>query len=168
MSTFRIPILGPSTLPDTSGNVFFEPYPIKATNDRWKHGHWIFNDTSTRLELYGKFTIPQNYVGSSKVVIDWTTTATSGNVVWDYDYRAVGGDNAESLDQTGQDEAVTVTDAAPGAANRRLEVTITLTAGNFVAGDTVEFLVARDGADASDTMAAAAQLVDLLFEYSDS
>lgn len=168
MATHRIPIIGWNTLPDNSGNVFFEPYPVKATNDRWDHGHFIFNDTSTRLELYGLFHVPKNYVGTAKIIIVWTTTAITGNVVWDFDYRAVGGDDAESLDQTGQQEALTVTDAAPGATDRRMEVSIALTSANLAADDTVEFLLARDGADAADTMAAAAQLVGLLFEYADA
>lgn len=168
MATYRVPIIGHHTLPDTSGSVFFEPFPVKASNDRWKLGCWIFNDTSTRLELYSGFTVPKNYVGTAKVIIVWTTSATTGNAVWDFDYRAVGGNDAESLDQTTQDETVTVTDAAPGAAYRRLETSITLTAGNFAADDTVEYLIARDGADGSETLAAAAILWDVYFEYADA
>lgn len=162
--------MGYNTIPDASGNVFFEPYTIKATNDQWRHGHWIFNDTATRDLLYGLFNVPKNYVGTPLVVIVWTTTATSGNCVWDFDYRAVGGDDLESLDQTGTQEAVTVTDAAPSAANERMEVTIALTAGNFAVDDTVEFLIARDGAvgPGTDTIAAAVQLVGLYFQYNDA
>jgi hypothetical protein len=161
-------ILGHATLPDTSGNVFWEPYSVKATNDQWRHGVWIFNDTATRLLLYGQFVVPQNYVGSAKVYPVWTSTATTGNVVWDFDYRTVGGDDTTSLDQAGTEEALTVTDAAPTAAHRRLTPSMTPTAGNFSAGETVEFLLARDGANASDTMAAAVILFDLLFEYADA
>jgi len=168
MATHRIPILGWNTLPDTSGSVFFEPYPTKATNDRWDHGHWVFNDTATRLELYSLFNVPKNYVGTASIIVVWTSTATSGNVVLDFDYRAVAGNDTESLDQTTQDEQLTVTDAAPGAANRRLETSMSVTSSNLVADDTVEFLIARDGASGSDTMAAAAQLVGLYFQYADA
>ncbi len=111
--------------------------------------------------------MPENYVGSPVVRVRWTTTKTTGDVVWDFDYRAVGGDDAESLDQAGTQEAVTVTDSAPSAAHERLNVTVALTAGNFAAGDTVEFLLARDGADASDTLAGVAMLHEAFFEYSD-
>ena len=107
-----------------------------------------------------------NYVGNAKVIYVWTTTAITGNVVWDFDYRAVGGDNAESLDQATVQEAVTVTDAAPGATDRRMEVSINLTSANIAAGDTLEWLAARDGA-ASDTIAAAVGLVSLELEYTD-
>jgi len=167
MATHRIPILGWPTVPDSSGNVFFEPYDVKATNDVWKRLVLIFNDTATRIGVRGGFTVPKNYVGSPKIIVVWTATATTGNVVWDFDYRAVGGNDTESLDQTGVQESVTVTDAAPTAAHNRLEAALTLTAANLAADDEVEFELFRDGADANDTMAAAAIVFSVLFEYSD-
>lgn len=166
MAVHRIPILN-SVLPDTSGNVFPESYATKATNDVWQNSIWVFNDTDTRLLLYGSFAVPKNYVGTAKVIIVWTSTATSGDVIWDFDYRGVGSNDSESLDQAGVQEAVTVTDTAPGATDRRLEVSIDLTSANLAADDTVTFLFGRDGT-ASDTMAAAAILFDLLLEYADS
>lgn len=168
MATHRVPILDWSMSPDSTGNVTFEPYDIKATNDVWKALVGVYADTNTRLGLRGRFNVPKNYVGTAKLVAVWTSTATSGNVVWDCDYRAVGGNDAESLDQTSNQESVTVTDAAPGAANRRLEALLTLTSANLAVDDTVEFELFRDGADGADTMAAAALLFDLLFEYSDT
>lgn len=168
MATHRISILGASTLPDSSGNVFFEPYTIKATNDNWKHGHFVFNDTATRLGLYGVFNVPVNYVGTAKIVIVWTTTATSGDVEWDFDYRAVGGNDTESLDQATAQESVNSNDTAPSATDERMEIAINLTAGNFAASDTVEFGLFRDGTDSGDTIAAAVQLVGLYFEYADA
>src|SRR3972149_7171101 len=118
MSVHRMPILGWGTIPNSSGSVFFEPYNIKATNDVWDRLVCVFNDTATRIGLAGGFTVPKNYVGSPKIVVVWTSTATSGNVVWDCDYRAVGGDDSESLDQTGTQESVTVPDAAPPAVHK--------------------------------------------------
>lgn len=161
-------ILGVATVPDTSGNVFWEPASIKASNDQWPGLVCIFNDTSTRLGLRGRFTVPKNYAGSPKIIAVWTATATSGDVVWDFDYRAVGGNDAESLDQSGTQEAVTVTDTAPGAAHRRLGAEMALTAGNLAVDDEVQFELYRDGASGSDTMAAAAILYALLFEWSDA
>lgn len=168
MATHRIDILDWSQVPDTSGNVFPEGYDVKATNDVWDRMVWIFNDTATRIGLHGGFAVPKNYVGGATLVIVWTATATTGNVVWDFDYRTVGGNDTTSLDQTGTEQSVTVTDAAPGAANRRLEATVALTAANFAADEEVEFTLFRDGVDAADTMAAAAILFRLQFEYSDA
>lgn len=168
MATHRIPILNQFTRPDDSGNVFWEPFNVKATNDVWQMGVWVFNDTATRLALYGSFMVPQNYVGTASIILPWSSSATTNNVVWDFDYRAIGGDDAESLDQTGTQEAVTVTDAAPTAAWRLLVPSASLTATNIAAGDVVEFLIARDGANASDTMAAAALLFGAWFQYADA
>lgn len=168
MANHDISILGWNQAVASTGNVFYEIYAIKATNDVFPQHVLIFNDTATKDGVFGAFPLPQNYVGSPSVVIVWTSTATTGNVVWDFDYRAVGGNDAESLDQATYQESVTVTDAAPGAANRRLEVTIALTAGNFAAGDTVEFALSRDGTDGADTMTAAAILHDVLLRYADA
>lgn len=161
--TVRIPILDWHTIPDTSGQVFFEPYTIKASVDNWEHGHWIFNDNSTRNELFGVFAVPQDYSDGANVVIVWTTTATSGDVEWDFDYNAVGG--TETIDGTVQ-QSVNSADTAPSATDERTELTIALTDGNFAAGDTVTFLIARDASDGGDTITAVAvQLVELFFEY---
>lgn len=168
MATHEISILNHSAKPDTSGDVFIEPYSVKATNDNFDHNVLIFNDSGTRIGFYGMFQVPQDYVGTALIKPIWTSTATSGNCLWDFDYRAIGGDDTESLDQATNQESVTVTDAAPSAVNERLKPTITPTSGNFAAGDTVEFYFVRDGADASDTMAAAAMIFDVIFSYSDA
>jgi hypothetical protein len=165
MAVYRIPILGfanPSG--GTAGAVFAEPYAIKATNDVWNRMVWVFTDTATRDGLHAGFVVPKNYTGDPKFVVVWTSTVTTGNVVWDADYRTVAGDDANSLDQTSNEESVTVTDAAPGAAHRRMEATMPLTAANFVADDEVESALFRDGA-AADTLAGAVLLFQWLFEY---
>lgn len=167
MATHRIPILS-SAKPDGSGDVFFEPYSVKATNDQWDPLVLVFNDTSARDAIYGTFDVPQNYSSSADIVVVWTTTATTGDVEFDFDYRAVGGDDAESLDQTGTQESVNVADTAPSAAHERMAATLSLTDGNLAAGDTVEFLLARDGADAGDTISAAVVVFGAYFEYSDT
>lgn len=168
MAAHQIGIFSWNTIPDTSGNAFFEPYTVKATNDTWKHLVAVFNDTATRIGFYGAFTVPQNYVGTAKLVIQWTTTATTGDVEWDFDYRAVGGDDTESLDQATAQESVNLNDTAPSAVNERMTTTIDLTSANFAAGDTVEFGLFRDGTDAGDTIAAATQIHAALFQYADA
>jgi hypothetical protein len=168
MATHRISILGANTTPDSSGDVFFEPYPIKATNDFWNYLVAVFNDTATKNGLHGSFAVPQNYVGSASLVIVWTATATTGVVVWDVDYRAIGGNDTESLDQATAQESASSNDTAPSAVHERMEISVALTDGNFAAGDTVQFILSRDGVSASDTMAAAAIVHQVLFEYADA
>lgn len=168
MATHRIPILGFGTVPDASGDVFLEPYTIKATNAVWGRLVAIFNDTANRDGLRSGFVVPKNYVGSANLVVVWTSTATSGDVEWDFDYRAVGGNDSESLDQAGTQESVNANDTAPSAAHERMEISIALTDGNFAVDDEVTFELFRDGTDAGDTMAAAAIVFSVIFEYADA
>lgn len=169
MATIRVPILGFATSP-TGDDVFMEPASIKGTNGFFQGYVLVFNDSGADDECFGRFTVPQNYVGSANLVIVWTTTATSGDVEWGIAYRAVGGNDTESLDQaTAQESLLTGNnDTAPSAANERMEYSISLTDGNFAAGDTVQYILSREGADAGDTIAAAVRVYDLYFEYSDS
>lgn len=167
MATKRIGMIDWRAIPNATG-AFFEPYTVKATNDNWSHQPLILNDTSTRIGVSGVFDVPQDYVGSANLIVVWTTTATSGDVEFDLDYRAIGGNDTESLDQATAQESVNSNDTAPSAANERMEISIALTAGNFAAGDSVEFKFFRDGTDAGDTIAAAVQVHGLLFEYADA
>lgn len=165
MATHRIPILGWSAVPDASGDVFLEPYDVKATNDVWDRLVWVFNDTATRIGLHLGFTVPKNYAGTPKLVVRWTSTATSGDVEWDVDYRAVA--VGESLDQAGTQESANNNGTAPGSAHLLVETLITLSA-NFAVDDEVEFTLFRDGTDGGDGMAAAALVFQVLFEYADA
>lgn len=168
MATRRKSMLGWATVPDSTGEVFLEPYPIKATNDVWKNLVIVFNDSGTRIGIYGVFDVPQDYVDTANVVWVWTATAVVGDVELDFEYRAVGGNDTESLDQAGTQESVNQNDTAPSAIHERMELTDALTDGNFAAGDTVTFFAARDGTDGGDTMAAAMLLFGLFFEYNDA
>lgn len=175
MATHRIPILGWHTAPDTVGEVFFEPFPIKATNDVWDHLVCVFNQSSTRDGLHGAFTVPENYVGTANVVIVWSTAATTGDVEWDFDYRTTAtGDQSTTppiLDKTGTEQTVNANDTVTNTAATdwdRHEISIALTDGNFAGGDFVQFTLFRDQVDAGDTISVAVVLFELYFEYADA
>lgn len=171
MSVQQISILTANVVPDTTGRCWAETFDVAATNDVWKHLIFRFKDPSAAQAhgIYGQFVVPQNYIGTASVVPAWTSTATSGNCRWRFTYRTVGGDDTTSLDQAGNEEQLSLTDAAPGAALRRMIPTgLTLTSANFAIGETVEFLFERNDDTGTDTMAADALLFDLLFQYSDT
>jgi hypothetical protein len=174
MATHRIPILNFSTRPDDSGKTWFEALSVLGTNDVWKHlvgrvsQSGLNNDQlSTRVGFYGAFNVPKNFVGTAVLVIYWTGTVTSGNKVWDFDYRAISGDDAESVDQAGTQESVTGTDAMPSASLERNALSINLTSANFAVDDYVEFFLVEDGTDAADTAAGDALLLGAYFQYAD-
>ncbi len=168
MATHSIDMIGWPTSPDTSGDVFFEPYSIKSAGvGRWDEMQvGIFNDTANRNGLQGRFKVPKNYVGTANLIIDWTPdSATSGEVAWDFEYRAVAA--TQDFDQATQDEAVNVDGTAVGA-DDRVTNTISLTDGNFAVDDIVQWELFRDGTDADDDMSGAAILFGLYFEYADA
>lgn len=169
MATHYPSILGPNVKPDNSGNVWQEPYSIKATNDFWDFLTWVFaNSGAAKIVIHGTFIVPDNYVGTAKIIIFWTSQTITNNVVWDFAYRDITGNNTASLDQaTAQETVGSGAVAAPGATDRLMQTTLTLTAGNFVAGDIVEFRLSRDKSSGSDTLAGTVQLVDAAFSYTD-
>lgn len=165
-------MLAAGAAPDTTGDAYFEPYSILATNDIFRHlvlrlGASNSAQPTVKSGIYGRFTVPDDYLTTNTVtcVVSWTSTITSGDVVFDLDYRAVGGDNAESLDQATAQEALTVTDTAPSSANLRMVATMTFTASNLLAGDDVEFFFGRDGAAGGDTLAGSVIVHSLIFKY---
>jgi hypothetical protein len=145
--------------------VFFESYSVKATNDLLGGLVLIMNDSATRNGIRGRFQVPQNFVGSAKIIIDWTATATTGDVEFDFDYRAIAA--GETLDPATAQESVNINDTAPSTAHDRLTAEITLTDANFSVGDQVLFELFRDGTDAGDTMAASAIIFGVYLEYAD-
>lgn len=166
MATHRISFAN-CLIPDTSGSVYWQPASILDTNDKWPTDQvLIFADTSTLLLAYGHFQIPQNYVGTAKIILSYKTTVTSGNTLWTVDYRAVA--DGESLDQaTYQESLAGSATAVPGTTNLRKDISFTLTSGNLAAGDICQVVIGRNGAGA-DTAAASLQLVDAVFEFADA
>lgn len=168
MATFRLSIIGGFTAPTgTTGHPFPELSSVKHTNDLYPNFVWVFNDTSAKNSIAGRFTVPKDYVGTAKIVLSVYSTATSGNMVWDFDYRAIA-DN-ESTDPTTHQESVSSgAVAVPGTTLLRETISINLTSANLAVDDIVEFLLSRDGADAADTVAAALVLAEAYFEYDDA
>jgi hypothetical protein len=136
---------------------------LTQTNDRYAQLVVRYKDTSTKDCLGGSFTVPQNYSSAPSFLILWTTTATSGNAIWDLDYTAIAA-SGESFDPSADQESLTVTTAAPGSSQLGVSSSMSATAGNFSAGDLVQFKACRDGAS-SDTIAADLIAYTILFQY---
>jgi hypothetical protein len=165
MATHRLNILNWATLPDTSGNVWFEPAAVTQTNDRYAQLVARFKDTSTKDSLGFRFQVPQNYVGTGKFYVCWTSTATSGNAIWTVDYSSAA--QSASLDPSADEESLTVTTAAPGSSQTGVVSSMTATAADLAAGDECQGKLSRNGAG-SDTIAADLVVYDFYFEYTDA
>ena len=169
MAVHTIPILGASTLPDTSGSVYQEPVALNLqANDRYPALCYVFADTGTRLVLGTTFRVPDDYVGTAKILLYWATTVTSGKVVWEFNYTSIAA--GETTDPSTDQEAVTSTGTTVNGTARFLAIeTITLTSANLAALDLVQCGIARDGSDATnDTAAASAYLLGAFFQYADA
>lgn len=126
----------------------------------------VFPDGSTKIGASCRFKVPQNYVGTPKFTVRWKTTATTGDVVWDVDYNAIAVN--EPGDPSAYTESLTGTDTADATARDLNDCEMSATAGNFAVGDTVFVTVSRDLVNASDTLAASAELVECWFSYADA
>lgn len=167
MATFILPLFNAHTLPDTTGSSYFEPSNVTLlVNDRYNHLVLALASQIARHGVGGKFRVPQNYVGTPKIEIEWVTTANSGDAIFDIDYTAIA--DGESYDPSADQQTATVTDTAAGTARLLNRATITLTAANFAAGDEVQFVLVRDAAEPLDTLAATAWIVGAYFSYTDT
>lgn len=164
MATITPDIFGALSLPDTSGNVWWEPASITQTNDRYPQGIWRFKDTATKISVGFRFIVPNDYSSGMTFGLVWTSTATSGNVVWTVDYSSAS--KTSSLDPSADEENLTTTSAAPGSSQTGVNPTLAATGANFAAGDVVQGKLSRDGASGSDTMAADAVLYGFYLSYS--
>jgi hypothetical protein len=163
MATHILPV--PLEIGSTA-DVFHEPASINfGANDRYPVEVVVFKDTATRIGCGFKFRVPQNYVGTPKLLVEWATTATTGTADWEADYTAVA-DN-ESLDPSADQEAVGATGTAPGTARLREVTELTLTGSNLAVGDIVLGTLFRDGSE-SDTIAASLYVFGLYFSYADA
>lgn len=165
MALHRVNILTWAALPGTSGNVWIEPAAVTQTNDRYPQNVLRFKDSATKDSCGFRFDVPLNYVGTPKFYVRWTTTATSGNVVWNVDYSS--GTATASYDPSADEESLNVTTAAPGSSQTGVESSMTATAANIAAGNVCQGILARNGAG-SDTVAADVVVYALFFEYSDT
>jgi hypothetical protein len=166
MATVIADVFGALQLPDTSGNVWAEPAALTQTNDRYPQLLWRYKDTGTKISVGFRFIVPNDYVGSPVFGLVWTSTATSGDVVWDLDYSCAA--RTASLDPSADEEALTVTSTAPGSSQTGVSPTVSATAANLSAGQVIQGSLSRDGASGSDTMAADAVLYGFYFQYANT
>ena len=164
MATHRLFIRAIGFLPDTTGNVYPKPGALDGY-DRFSNEILAFKDSGTRIGAVTTFLVPKNYVGTPKGYVVWSSIATTGDVVWDVDTKAVA--DGESLDPSTDDDAQTVTTTTPGTARLRKDSTVTFT-GTYAADDEVLVSVYRDGVQAADTLAAEALFEGFVFEYADA
>ena len=105
-----------------------------------------FVDASTTSVLLNA----QVLAASTDVIIVWSATPTSGDVVWQAEYL----ETADNADMDAAFASATTTDAVSAVADGQVKTTISLT--GLTVGNTLLLKISRLGGDGSDTLAATA------------
>lgn len=166
MATNRTRIVpGAGGIPDSSGDVYWRPWSTVTgvTNDVWQHQVLTFLASGTSAKYYGTFVVPKDYNTSPQIIVRWASGSLTGAVKFNFFYVAREAGEA-SLDDSSEDETASTTETA-STAKELVEGSISLTAGNFSGEDLVQFYLERNSGDAADTLAQAAHVFDVLFEY---
>jgi len=162
MATRSIPILG-NAIPDSSGKVYWQPYSISDSGAVIDPQILVFTNSGTKDGARLSFFVPDNYVGSPVLIPKWTADATTGTLTWDWSLLSL--EDGEDVGGAATRTTETGTETKSGTAFLLQSHSITLTAGDYEAGDLVNAEIFRDSV--TDTMAAAALLFGLKFQYSD-
>lgn len=165
MATHRIPILGPNSTPET--DVFQDRIgnQIAATNEIGNQLAFVLGDGAADVGIFANFEVPQNYVGTGKVIAKGILDGAMTSVTLGLGVQAIyvvdneAGDAAYGTADLGE----ITTDHADKDA-----VTITITLSNVApaAGDALYFYFFIDVS--VTTYTGNLLLTDLLFEYADA
>ena len=169
MATHRLPIMGATVLPDTTGQCYMNNInnEMALATSLARNLVMTFKDPSADTGFYGTFQVPQNYVDSAVLkifgLLDGTVAATS--VDFEFSYRALA-DN-ESVEQGWQASETGDSGNTNGWTNEDLcLISITLTDGNFAAGDEVFYYLKRD--QGTDDFVGDFHVTGVYFEYADA
>lgn len=125
-------------------------------------GVYDFDDMAAEY-LWNRFKLPDDWTGTMSLALYWSTSATTGNVVWQLETACVA--DGESID-AGWNTAQTITDAAKGTTTRINVATLaSVTTTGCAAGEIFKFRLFRNPAHASDTIAATARLYHFELTY---
>jgi hypothetical protein len=171
MATGTVPLtIESAVLPDgSSGNAAPGLVVIQGTESNPKKHFLVATfDSATDEHLWWAFRMPANYASGGAVKLAWmANTASANSVVWGASLGAVSAGDADTPVEHANAAASTATTAADNTEARRLLATsITLSnLDSVAAGDYVFLLVYRDPDNGSDTLAADAELIGAVFEY---
>lgn len=160
-----------ATPPDgSSGNAAPGIARIQGTETNPKKHFLVAQfDAATDEHLHFAFQVPQDYASGGSVRLKWmTNSASANNVVWGARIGAVTAADADTPVEHAAATAATTTTAGNATEARRLiETTISLAGvlDSIAAGDMAFLIVYRDADNASDTLAADAELISVAFEY---
>lgn len=169
MATHRISMLGPNTIPDASEGVFFAPLSSQLALTNVKATLVIVMKEPAGAGdqgFEGKFQIPQNYVGSETIVIDYILDGAPSTLLVGFGIQFLAVINDETADAAYGTERIVSEN--PGEVDEDLvEETIDVTAETFAAGDEVFYKFFIDDSVATP-YTGNVLLTGLYFQYADA
>ena len=172
MANHELTILNANCAPDSSGKVFFAPLETVLSLGTATFGTTLGCvmgfPTGSDVGIYGKFTIPRNYVGTPVLVIRGVLDGTPANVLG-FGLQQTGGiADSEAVDIAYEAEDVASNSTWTGYADEDMyEETIAITPTSaYAIGDEVFFFFYRD--DSVDTQTTDFILTGLAFRFADA
>ena len=165
MATHELPIIGHTVMPQSG--VYWDKVgnQVTATNEFGNQLSIVMADGGTDEGFYGSFTVPQNYVGTPKVVVKGILDGAMSSVTLQFGIQGI-----TKADNEAVDAAYSAEDTGNNSDDHADEdlVVVTITLSNFTGfavGDTVFYYFFID---ATGTYAGNFLLTDLLFQYADA
>ncbi len=166
-STFTPSIMGGATfLPDSTGNATCITNITISGTPFFLHSTCQFTDPNTTATscFYGTFTVPGDYTATTTAaVIDFATTATSGNAAFTFAYTDIGATTSIGTTTSASGVLSATATATSGTAGRVTSVSVSLTAADFTKNHTAQYRVCR--VTTSDTISATVELINIRFSY---
>ena len=164
MATTKVPILVTPLTHDENSWVAPASNHITTTQD----GFVGFMSGSADSAFKDFDAIPEDYASLPKLIIDWSSKTTAGNVYFEVRHRVMtpGADDFDiSTSPTELSNNVT-TSSKPGAVRQVERESIALTATDFVAGDPIYFELWRQASSqAGDTKTDEIIILNTFLEY---
>lgn len=168
MATHRLPIMGAMTVPDSTGECFLSAIDTQITigTGAMKNLAMTLKDPTADTGFYGVFQVPQNYVGTPKVVVVGVLDGTPGATSVDFEFSYLTRVDNEAVDAAWEESVTFDTGATSGWADEDIVEDSGTCSANFTAGDTVLYYFKRD--QGTDDFNGDFHVLGLYFEYADA
>ena len=168
MATHRLPIMGFGTVPDSTGECYSNVISneVSLGTGLMKNLVMTLKDPSADTGFYGTFQVPQNYVGTPKIVVIGVLDGTVGATSVDFEFSYLTRVDNESIEAAWEENVTFNTGNTNGWTTEDLLEDSGSCSANFTAGDTVFFYFKRD--QGTDDFVGDFHVVGLYFEYADA
>ena len=169
MATYRLPIMGATTVPDATGKCYmsgiFTEIPGLGTG-LMRNLVMTLKDPSADTGFYGTFQVPQNYAGTPKIVVAGVLDGTADTTSVDFEFSYLALADNESLEAAWVESVAFNSGNTSGWTTEDLMILSAACGANFAVGDEVFFYFKRDFG--TDDFVGDFHVTGLYFEYADA